>query len=163
MLRITRFGLTINDLLQSIKTGNSTIDLSSSMVRNDNAITPNLNTFLSISHALDALDGKWLATAHLLPRLDEPGNLLPAVSSAVPDVVNPLGTCFVRLLFGIDAVFSESLLEDRVAQAEVGAEAVVEGVVAGGDIVVSPAELPSAVIRSQPLVPKVILANVWSQ
>ena len=60
----------------------------------------------------------------------------------MPDVVDPVRTCGLGIFRGVDARGCESLLEDRVAETEVGADAAVKGVVAGGDIVMAPAELP---------------------
>lgn len=137
--------LTINDLLKSVKTCGSSVNLSSGMVTDDNAITANLDTLSGISHALNALDSEGLATAHLLPGLDKPRHLLPAVGSAMPDIVNPLGTCLVRFLLRVDAIFRKSLLEDWVGQTKVGTNAVVESVVAVCYIVMSPSKLPCAV------------------
>jgi hypothetical protein len=107
-------GHTINDLFQSIETRNSSVNLSSSMIADNDTITANLNTLFSIGHTLNTLDGERLAATHLLPRLDQPRHLLPGMGSSVPDIVYPFGTCFVRFLYRINAVFCESLLEDWV-------------------------------------------------
>lgn len=114
------------------------------MVTDDNTITTNLNTLSGIGHTLDSLDSERLAAAHLLPGLNEPWHLLPAVGSAMPDVVDPLGTCLVRFLLRVNAVFRESLLEDWVGQTKISTNAVIEGVVAVCDIIVSPSKLPCA-------------------
>lgn len=140
-----QYRLTINNLLQSIKTCSGSVDLSSSVVTDDNAITANLNTLLGIGYTLNALDGEWLAAAHLLPGLDKPGHLLPAMSSTMPDIVNPLGTCFIRFLLGVNAVFGEPLLEDWIRQTQISTNTVVESVVAVCYIIVSPSQLPCAV------------------
>lgn len=140
-------GLTINNLLQSVKTSGGSIDLSSSVVADDNAITANFDTLSGIGYTLNTLDSKRLAAAHLLPGLDEPGHLFPAVCSAMPDIVNPLGTCLVRFFLRVDAVFRKSLLEDWVGQAKVSTNAVVESVVAVCYVVMSPAKLPCAMGR----------------
>lgn len=59
----------------------------------------------------------------------------------MPDRVDPLGRCLNGLLGDIDAGLAAAFLENRVGEAEVGAEAAVEGVVGRGDVVVAPAEL----------------------
>jgi hypothetical protein len=115
------------------------------MVTDDNAITADLNTLLGIGYTLDALDSEGLATAHLLPCLNEPGHLLPTVGSSMPDIVNPLGTCLVRFLLGVNAVFGKPFLEDWIRQAQISTNAVVESIVAVRDIIVSPSKLPCAV------------------
>lgn len=66
------------------------------------------------------------------------------MGSSMPDIVYPFGTCFVGLLYRINTVFCESLLEDWVRQAQISTDAVVEGVVAVCNVVVSPSELPGA-------------------
>jgi len=115
------------------------------MVTDDDTIAANLNTLSSIGNTLNALDGKRLAATHLLPCLDEPRHFLPGMGSAMPDIVYPFGTSFVRFLHGINAVFCKSLLEDWVGQSQISSDAVVEGVVTVRDIVMSPSELPCAV------------------
>lgn len=60
----------------------------------------------------------------------------------MPHIVDPQRARLFRLRLGVDACGGEALLEDRVGEAEVGADAFVEGVVAGGGVVVPPAELP---------------------
>ena len=60
----------------------------------------------------------------------------------MPDVVDPVRACGLGIFGGVDARGGEFLLEDWVAETEVGADAAVKGVVAGGDVVVAPAELP---------------------
>lgn len=138
-------GYTINNLFQSIQTRGSSVNLSSGMVADNDAIAADLNTLSSIGNTLDALDSERLATTHLLPGLDQPRHLLPGMGSAMPDIINPFGTGFVGLLYGIDAVLRESLLEDRVGQAQIGTDTVVEGIVAVCYVVVSPSKLPCAV------------------
>ena len=136
---------TIDNLLQSIETRRSTINLSSSMVTDNNTIAANLNTFSSIGNTLDTLDGERLAATHLLPRLDQPRHLLPSVRSSMPDIVYPFGTCFVWLLDRINAILCKPFLEDWVGQAQIGTNTVIESVVAVCDVIMSPSELPCAV------------------
>ena len=112
------------------------------MVADDDAVAADLDGFAGVGDALDPLEAKWSAAADAFPGLDEPGDLLPAPGAAVPDAVDPGGAGALRVFGGVDAHFREARLEDRVREAEVGADAAVEGVVAGGDVVVTPAELP---------------------
>jgi len=114
------------------------------MVTDNDTIAANLNTLSSIGDTLNALDGERLATTHLLPRLDEPRHLLPGMGSSMPNIVYPFSTSFVGFLHGINAVLCKSLLEDWVGQSQIGSDAVVEGVIAVCDVVVSPSELPCA-------------------
>jgi hypothetical protein len=86
------------------------------MVADNDTITANFNTLSSIGNTLDTLDGKRLATTHLLPGLDQPRHLFPGMGSSMPDIVYPFGTCFVGLLYRINTVFCESLLEDWVGE-----------------------------------------------
>lgn len=60
----------------------------------------------------------------------------------MPDGVDPHGARLVGVGGRVDAGGGEAFLEDRVREAQVGADAVVEGVVACCDVVVAPAELP---------------------
>lgn len=108
---------TINDLLQGIETGNRTVDLSSSVVRDNDTVAADLNSLLGVSHALDALDSKRLAAAELLPRLDQPRDLAPVVRAAVPDIVDPLRTGLVGHGLWVNAVLREALLEHGVGEA----------------------------------------------
>lgn len=60
----------------------------------------------------------------------------------MPDTVDPRGPGLLRVLRGIDAHVPQPFLEHRIGQAHVCADAAVEGVVGGGDVVVAPAQLP---------------------
>lgn len=60
----------------------------------------------------------------------------------MPDAVDPLGRGGDDVFLDVDTGLLAALLEDRVRQTQVGADAAVEGVVRVGDIVVSPAQLP---------------------
>lgn len=60
----------------------------------------------------------------------------------MPHVVDPHGAGLFRVRLGVDTRGREALLEDGVGEAQVGADAFVEGVVARRDVVVAPAELP---------------------
>lgn len=112
------------------------------MVRDNNAIAPDLHSLLRICHGLNTLDSKRLPARNLLPRLDQPRHPIPAVCTTVPDIVNPFRACLVRLRLRINTVLRQSLLEHRVRQTQIRADAVVESVVRVRDVVVTPAELP---------------------
>lgn len=62
----------------------------------------------------------------------------------MPDMaVDPAGAGLHRLLFGVDALFLQPPPERRIAQREIARPVlVVEGVVAGGGVVVAPPQLP---------------------
>jgi len=64
------------------------------------------------------------------------------VRAPVPHAIDPERPRALRLLHRIDALRREPFPEHRVREAQIGADAAVEGVVAGGDVVVAPAELP---------------------
>ena len=112
------------------------------MITHDDAVAPDLDRSLRVGHTLDALQAKRSPAADALPRADQPGEFLPAPRAAVPDAVDPHCPGLVRLRDGIDPCFFQPLLEYWVAQAQVGADAVVESVVACGDVIVPPAQLP---------------------
>ena len=112
------------------------------MVAHDNPITANLYTLLCIRDVLNAFDRERLATADILPSLDEPRHLLPTVRPPVPDIVDPFRTRLVRHGLRIDTIFRQPLPEYRVGETNVRADTVVEGVVGSVDVVVAPAELP---------------------
>ena len=59
----------------------------------------------------------------------------------MPDIVDPFSARFVRHGLRIDAIGRETLLEYRVREAKICAQAVVEGVVGVRDVVVPPPEL----------------------
>lgn len=84
-------------------------------------------------------DTERLAAAQLFPRLDQPGHLVPAECAAVPDVVDPHRASLFRLSLWVDSRFSQPLLEHRVREAHIGADAAVEGIVGRCDVVVPPA------------------------
>ena len=60
----------------------------------------------------------------------------------MPHAVDPQGAGLLGLGLGIDARGREALSKHGVREPQVGADASVEGVVAGGDVVVAPAQLP---------------------
>ena len=60
----------------------------------------------------------------------------------MPDGVDPFRSRFVRHGFGIDSIGCEAFLENGIREAEIGTDAVVEGVVGVCDVFVPPAELP---------------------
>lgn len=134
--------LTIHNLLQRVQAAYRAIYLPPSVIAYDDAVTANLHALLGVLYVLNTLDCERLATADLLPRLDEPWHLLPAVCPAMPHVVNPLCAGLVRHRLRVDTILLQPLLEDWIRQTEVGANAVVEGVVGGVDVIVAPAELP---------------------
>ena len=112
------------------------------MVAHHDAVHAELDGPLRVCDALDTFEAERLAAADLLPRLDQPRHLAPVMGAAVPHVVDPLGAGALRVLLRVDARGRKALLEDRVREAQVGADAAVEGVVALRDVVVAPAELP---------------------
>ena len=131
-----------HNILQRVQTRHRAVNLPARMVRNHNPIAPNLHRPPGIIHALDPLEAKRLAPRNRLPRCNQPRHLLPTVRAPVPDIVNPQGAGLLRLCHGIDPRRPQPLLEHRVAQAQIGADAPVESVVARGDVVVPPAQLP---------------------
>lgn len=60
----------------------------------------------------------------------------------MPDVIDPERPRALGVRLGIDAVLREAFPKHGVREPQVGADAAVEGVVARGDVVVAPAELP---------------------
>jgi len=60
----------------------------------------------------------------------------------VPHVVDPIRARALRVFFRIDTLLREAFLEDGVGKAQIRADAAVEGVVARGNVIVAPAELP---------------------
>ena len=139
-VRLVAYGS--HDVLQRIQRGDRAIDLPARVVAHHDAVDAELDGPLRVRDALDAFKAEGLAAADGLPRLDQPGHLVPVVGTAVPHVVDPHGARALGLLLGINARGREALLEDRVREPQVGADAAVEGVVPLRDVVVAPAELP---------------------
>lgn len=132
----------LNDLLQRIQRRNGSVDLPTGVVGHHDAITSEIDALLRVLHTLNPLDTERLAAADPLPRLHQPRHPVPALGAAVPDVVDPERTGTLRVLLRIDALLREPFPKDRVGEPQIGADAAVEGVVAGRDVVVAPAELP---------------------
>jgi hypothetical protein len=112
------------------------------MVRNNNPIAPNLNRLFRIRNMLDPLEHKRLAARDPPPSLHNPRHLLPRMCTAVPHIINPLGARLVGHSLRIDPSLLQPLLENRIAESQIRPDAVVEGVVGVGDVVVPPPELP---------------------
>ena len=133
----------IDDVLQRVEAGDGAVDLASSVITNDETVNTELYRLPRIVHALDPLDAKGAPAGDALPRLHQPGDFLPAPGAAMPDVVDPERACLLGFFCGIDALFLQDTLEDGIGEADIRADATVEGIVPDRDIVVAPAELPS--------------------
>ena len=131
-----------HDVLQRVKGRDGAVDLSPGVVADHDAVHTDLNGFLRVRDALDAFKAEGLATADLLPRLDQPRNLAPVMGAAVPHVVDPHSAGALRVFLRVDTCGRKALLEDRVRKAEIGTDPAIKGVVALRDIVVTPAQLP---------------------
>ena len=131
-----------DDVLQRVQRGDGAVDLPPRVVAHHDAVDAELDGALRVRDTLDALEAEGLAAADALPGLDQPRHLAPVVGAAVPHVVDPHGAGALGVLLRVDARGGEALLEDRVREPQVGADAAVEGVVALGDVIVAPAELP---------------------
>ena len=84
------------------------------MVRYYYTVAADIDATLRIRYALNPFDRERLPTTNLLPRLDQPRHLFPAVRSAMPDVVDPQCTGLVRLGLGIDSGRLQSPLEHGI-------------------------------------------------
>ncbi len=65
----------------------------------------------------------------------------------MPDIINPHRTGFIRLRLRVNTCLFQSRLEDRVREAEISSNSMVEGIVASRFITMAPSELPG--IKSQ--------------
>lgn len=128
--------------LQRVQTRHRPIHLPSRMITDHNAIAPDLDRAPRVRHALDPLQHKRLPAADVLPRADQPRQFRPRPRPPVPHIVDPQRARLLGLRLGIDARGREPLLKHGVREAQIRADALVEGVVARRDVVVPPAELP---------------------
>jgi hypothetical protein len=71
-------------LLQCVEACDGAINLTSSMICNDNTITTNFDGMPSVCNALDSFDEEWLASRDPLPLFDEPFGLVPSVRTPMP-------------------------------------------------------------------------------
>lgn len=132
----------VGDLLQRVQARDGAVHLPTRVVRHHDALEAQIHRPLGVVHPLDALEQERLAPADLAPPLARPHGLVPRPRAAVPDVVDPQRAGLLGLRRRVDAAFGQPPLEDGVREAEVGADAAVEGVVARRDVVVPPPELP---------------------
>ena len=114
----------LNDLWQHLQAAHRPVDLAPGVVRDDDALAPNLERAPRVRDGLDALDDERATVRDLLPLADEPADLLPGVWLAVPHTrVDP--TAFIVRKVG--TVLSH---EDRIRFSQL---------VAGGAWIVEPA------------------------
>lgn len=71
-------------LLQCVEACDGAINLSSSVIGNNDTVTAYFDSVPSVCNTLDTFDEEWLPSRDPLPFLDEPFGLLPGVGMPMP-------------------------------------------------------------------------------